>query len=992
MLLLYCVLASDLHAGGSGLNTVVVVNQTSSNSCELGNYYCERRFVPSENLLRINWPGTNTLWTSNDFQTVLVTPLLEMLAARQLSNQIEYVVLSMDIPFQTGFGSTINGTTSALFYGLKSLGAVDVTNSYAGSEAAFGEKKPTSAPGISFLTTMITAGSLTQAKQLVDQGIASDSGFPSQPVILAKTTDPARNLRHVYFDNAIFNVKLRGISSILRTNSDSVWWPGGCLGYQTGMDEFNVPSSTFIPGAIADSMTSYGGLIFGPSPQTNALAFINAGAVGSYGTVAEPYTDTQKFPNPQVYFYQARGFSLAESYYQSIVAPFLGLIVAEPLAAPFARTGFGAWSTNVPNSILSNTPMLSVQFTAANGNRPLQQVDLFVDGKYFSTLTNLSPRPGNQLTATLNGYPITYSVISNDTLATAAVGLTSLFNDPVTTNATKVTATLRGDRVELQSTAADSTKVPFYVADTTPTNTPDLSYGVNYLPDSFPPRILNTRTDSSGAFEMDVEIPSIMHYVIEASTNLEDWESILTNTVPGLQGLKDVYATNYPTRFYRVVGPNPDQPPKLFAVGIGSEGGFQMRVESVPGLPWAILASTNFVEWSPIFTNSSGGDMDFVDADIASSESRFYKAWRVPPTPPAFSVLNGTSGTTLVRIDSAERPYLVEVSTNAGQWTTLATNFVLGGEIQTIAGSAIGSASALSSFLRTSRSTFLPTEAFGCRGYSVSSSGGNPPATGAWAQFTITLINGQTVIVGVTNLPGGSTTVDMASQLYALINTNSALQGSDGVVAEDFTVVSASSIKFNLRPRSPGLQAAAILVEAKRSSSGLNLFVAPAFVQQTITQNSSDLQSRNHLYVTAGASSIWLTFPLNTTNLTDGCHELTAVAYEGSHVRTQTRVTAPIKVRNSTLYATLALLDLTNAAPVMGSYHIEVAANTNDVSAITLFSTGGALETLTNQPTAIFEVNGTNLWAGLHPFYALVETSSGLKYRTKTEWVRFVTE
>ena len=58
------------------------------------------------------------------------------------------------------------------------------------------------------------------------------------------------------------------------------------------------------------------------------------------------------------------------------------------------------------NAILSGTTNLSVQFSALDANHPLQQVDLFVDGTYFSTLTNLAPCPGNLLTVTLNGYPI----------------------------------------------------------------------------------------------------------------------------------------------------------------------------------------------------------------------------------------------------------------------------------------------------------------------------------------------------------------------------------------------------------------------------------------------------------------------------------------------------------------------------------------------------------------------------------------------------------
>jgi hypothetical protein len=46
----------------------------------------------------------------------------------------------------------------------------------------------------------------------------------------------------------------------------------------------------------------------------------------------------------------------------------------------------------------------------------------------------------------------------------------------------------------------------------------------------------------------------------------------------------------------------------------------------------------------------------------------------------------------------------------------------------------------------------------------------------------------------------------------------------------------------------------------------------------------------------------------------------------------------------------------------------------------------------TNSSLAIFAVDGTRLWAGLHPFYALVETAAGLKYRTETRWVRFLNE
>ena len=975
-----------LQAGGSGLNTVVVVNQASSNSCQLGNYFCERRQVPPENVLRLNWAGGNTLWTSNDFQTNLVAPLLNILASRQLTNQIDYVVLSMDIPFQTSFGSTINGTTTALFYGPRLGDGTDpfgVTNSYAASEAIFHQNMPVGAPGYSFLTTMITAGSLAQAEQLVDQGVASDGTYPQPPVILAKSSDPLRNIRYMYFDNAIFNVNILGISSIFRTNTDSLGMQTGFLGYETGLAQYSLAPGTFVPGTVGDSLTSFGGVIFGPNGQTNLLAFISAGAAGSYGTVAEPNNDTQKFPNPQVYFYQARGFSLAESYYQSINAPYLGLMVAEPLAAPFARAGTGAWSTNVPNSLLNGTSTLSVQFSARDAKHPLQQVDLFVDGMYYSTLTNLAPTAGNLLTVDLNGYPISYVVQSNATVSTVAAGLAAVINSSANTNATQVMAFIHGDRIELQSVATNPMAIPFYVADDTPTNTPGLVYSVNYLSAASPPQMTPGRPDKSGAFTMQVGVPSTLLYVIEASTNLLNWLPISTNNVPGLLNFIDYDSTNFPARFYRMTWPSVEQPPQLSAPKFVGTGVFQMHVDSVPGLPWAAQVSTNLIDWVSISTNLAGGPMDFVDGNATNSPSRYYRTWLVPPPPVGFTTLNGIPNVTLIRVDSASRPYTVDISTNPGEWTGLETNYALG-KIVTSAGSTAGGGNRLSTFLNASQPAFLPSTALGVQGYLERS---NSIPAYSWMQFSFIKTNGQMVSVAVTNqFPSDSLT--LAAQEYNAINASPALQGDDGVMAADYAVNQYGSFfftGFNLYARSPGYRAAAIQVITSVSSVKVPPFTS---MGTTLTQNLSDLQPRNHLNVTAGAANLAVTIPLDTTTLADGYHDLTAIAYEGSSARTQTRVTATVRVQNSPLSATMTLLDLTNQAPVQGNYHIQVAANTNNVSLITLFSTGGALGTATNQSMATFPVAGTNLWAGLHPFYALVQTSGGLRYRTAIQWIR----
>jgi hypothetical protein len=67
-----------------------------------------------------------------------------------------------------------------------------------------------------------------------------------------------------------------------------------------------------------------------------------------------------------------------------------------------------------------------------------------------------------------------------------------------------------------------------------------------------------------------------------------------------------------------------------------------------------------------------------------------------------------------------------------------------------------------------------------------------------------------------------------------------------------------------------------------------------------------------------------------------------------------------------------------------------VVANTNNISKIELFSTGGSRASVLDQSNAVFSVAGTSLGLGLHPFYAIVTASSGGQYRTETKWVRLV--
>ncbi len=93
----------------------------------------------------------------------------------------------------------------------------------------------------------------------------------------------------------------------------------------------------FVPGAIADHLTSFGGQLT-DSSQMSALRWLEAGATGSYGTVVEPCNLPEKFPNPAVAIASyLLGDTLIEAYWKSVAMPGQGIFVGEPLAAPFRR-------------------------------------------------------------------------------------------------------------------------------------------------------------------------------------------------------------------------------------------------------------------------------------------------------------------------------------------------------------------------------------------------------------------------------------------------------------------------------------------------------------------------------------------------------------------------------------------------------------------------------------------------------------------------------
>jgi uncharacterized protein (TIGR03790 family) len=148
------------------------------------------------------------------------------------------------------------------------------------------------------------------------------------------TSETARNSRAAFFPPE-GRIEARKLST-KRLQADVLENKDDILIYQTGMAQVaKLDTLRFVPGALADHLTSLGGDLLGEG-QMSSLRWLEAGATASYGSVSEPCNYWQKFPNPSVLLkHYVQGNSAIEAYWKSVAWPGQGLFIGEPLAAPY---------------------------------------------------------------------------------------------------------------------------------------------------------------------------------------------------------------------------------------------------------------------------------------------------------------------------------------------------------------------------------------------------------------------------------------------------------------------------------------------------------------------------------------------------------------------------------------------------------------------------------------------------------------------------------
>jgi uncharacterized protein (TIGR03790 family) len=303
----------------------VIVNDADPLSVKVAEYYISRRRIPKVNVIHVSFtPGQSTM-KYGDFKTV------KTIVDAATPPNVQAYALTWTAPYRVECMSI----TTAFAWGFDDEGFCATGCRPTKPSPYFNSNSRRPFDDYHIRPAMSLAGTnFEQVKALIDRGIASDSTFPKGVGYLVSTSDTSRNVRAFLYPEIL--QKLGGFVNLHLVRADFITNKKGIMYYFIGAEKvMALDSLRFLPGAIADHLTSAGGMLT-DSFQMSSLRWLEAGATGSYGNVSEPCNYPTKFPHPGIVISNyLHGESLIEAYWKGVAWPSQGIFIGEPLAAPF---------------------------------------------------------------------------------------------------------------------------------------------------------------------------------------------------------------------------------------------------------------------------------------------------------------------------------------------------------------------------------------------------------------------------------------------------------------------------------------------------------------------------------------------------------------------------------------------------------------------------------------------------------------------------------
>jgi uncharacterized protein (TIGR03790 family) len=419
-------------AGGGPENVFLLVNSSSESSKAIANHYIDLRKIPACNVLYLDWRGGFGIVPGDQVRDNIIGPALKAIAERNLARQIDYLVYSSDFPWRAELNpafpgkkfpspfdafSSLTGFTYLSRYAFEQDEhiAAPISNWYVpgprgknetacqdlanvpsrGFRSRYlwepsGNRANSPATGQNYVLSAmlgVTVGRGNTVNEIISylkSAAAADGTKPRGTIYFMWNKDVRSSARDKCFASMAQEINRLGVRAQVMQGRV----PNGAkdvMGLMAGTEDFDLDTSqiTILPGAICEHLTSCGGIMMANGGQTPLSEFLRHGAAGASGTVCEPYNIQAKFPLPSLHLHYVRGCSLAESFFQSVSAPYQLLVVGDPLCQPWADIptisvkGVKAWQK------VSGT--LSIVPTGeAKGAHAIGAYDFFVDGRLVS--------------------------------------------------------------------------------------------------------------------------------------------------------------------------------------------------------------------------------------------------------------------------------------------------------------------------------------------------------------------------------------------------------------------------------------------------------------------------------------------------------------------------------------------------------------------------------------------------------------------------------
>jgi uncharacterized protein (TIGR03790 family) len=343
-------------------NVLVVVNDASSISRSIGEYYALRRAIPLRNVCHLH-TTTNEVITRPQYDLEIAEPIADYLKKNNLVESILYIVTTLGVPLKIpgkegldADASAVDSELTLLYSDIKS--GADITRTphqLAGSlpNPFFGQmNEKFSHPQFPiYLVTRLAAYDFEDVKGIVDRSLhAVNRG--KFVIDLSGTGNPAGEswLMNAATLLPADRVVLDKTSTVLYDQPDVIGYAS--WGSNDEHRHRRFLGFDWLPGAIMTEFVSFNGrtferppdswnlsdwtspkLWFAGAPQTLTADYIHEGATGASGHVFEPYLTMTPRPDILLPAYY-HGRNLAESYYLSIPRlSWQNIVVGDPLCS-----------------------------------------------------------------------------------------------------------------------------------------------------------------------------------------------------------------------------------------------------------------------------------------------------------------------------------------------------------------------------------------------------------------------------------------------------------------------------------------------------------------------------------------------------------------------------------------------------------------------------------------------------------------------------------